>query len=859
MTEGTAASPALFTASLSTPSSSTVTVAFATADGTATSADYVGTSGTLTCLPGTTTQTVHVDIIADTTHEPGETFVVNLTNAVNATIVDAQAVGTIVNDDPTPEIAITDATGTEGTAAGPALFTTSLSTPSSSTVTVAFATADGTATSADYVGTSGTLTFLPGTTSQTVHVDIIADTTHEPNETFVVNLTNAVNASIADAQAVGTIVNDDPAPEIAITDTTVTEGTAAGPALFTASLSTPSSSTVTVAFATADGTATSADYVGTSGTLTFLPGTTSQTVHVDIIADTTHEPDESFVVNVTNAVNASIADAQAVGTIVNDDPAPEIAITDATVAEGTVVGPALFTASLSTPTSSTVTVAFVTADGTATRADYVGTSGTLTFLPGTTSQTVRVDIIADTTHEPDETFVVNLTDPVNATIADAQAVGTIVNDDSAPEIAITDATVTEGTAVGPALFTASLSTPSSSTVTVAFATADGTATSADYVGTSGTLAFPPGTTNQTVSVDIIADTTQEPDESFVVNLTNAVNATIADAQAVGTILNDDVIRMGDIAADFGDLGLWVLYNGTPLSVGDDDGFVDGFKDDDLAEDQWGQIHPLSPAHLASGDIDGNGQDDLIVDFPGFGVWIWQNNSGPWRLLHPFNVSDVQTGDFDGNGLDEIILDVPGFGVWIFYNNATFSLLHTVNAAGIATGDIDGDGRDDAIVNFPGFGVWIWQNNSLPWRLLHPFNLTDIVTGDWDANGQAEIILDFPGFGLWVFENNTGFGLLHPLSSANMTTGDIDGGERADVVVTFPGFGVWVWRNNSAWKQLHPADASLSTTADIDGSGRSDVVLAFPGFGIWAWLNDGGFAQLHPFNPEDMETGNYDGS
>ena len=236
--------------------------------------------------------------------------------------------------------------------------------------------------------------------------------------------------------------------------------------------------------------------------------------------------------NVTNAVNATIVDAQAVGTIVNDDPTPEIAITDATVTEGTAAGPALFAASLSTPSSSTVTVAFATADGTATSADYVGTSGTLTCLPGTTSQTVSVDIIADTTREPDETFVMNLTHAVDATIVDAQAVGTIVNDDPTPEIAITDATVTEGTAVGPALFTASLSTPSSSTVTVAFATADGTATSADYVGTSGTLTFPPGTTSQMVSVDIIADTTREPDETFVMNLTHAVDATIADAQAV---------------------------------------------------------------------------------------------------------------------------------------------------------------------------------------------------------------------------------------------------------------------------------------------------------------------------------------
>lgn len=99
--------------------------------------------------------------------------------------------------------------------------------------------------------------------------------------------------------------------------------------------------------------------------------------------------------------------------------------------------------------------------------------------------------------------------------------------------------VTEGNAgTADAVFTVSLSAASAEPVTVAFATADGSATAgSDYVATSGTLVFDPGTTMLTVTVN--GDTLYEPDETFSVDLGNATNATIADAQGQATIRNDD--------------------------------------------------------------------------------------------------------------------------------------------------------------------------------------------------------------------------------------------------------------------------------------------------------------------------------
>ena len=156
-----------------------------------------------------------------------------------------------------------------------------------------------------------------------------------------------------------------------------------------------------------------------------------------------------------------------------------------------------FTVTLSAPSGRNVTVNYATANATATQpADYTTTSGTLTFTPGQVTKTVSVPVVGDTIDEIDETFVVNLTVPVNVTIADNQGVGTVTDDDPLPSITINDVSLTEATAN--MTFTVTLSGASGKTVTVDYATADGTATSpADYTSAAGTVSFAPGIITRT--------------------------------------------------------------------------------------------------------------------------------------------------------------------------------------------------------------------------------------------------------------------------------------------------------------------------------------------------------------------------
>ena len=346
-------------------------------------------------------------------------------------------------------------------------------------------------------------------------------------------------------------------PSISINDVSISEGDSGTTSFtFTVTLSaTPDPGRdVTVNWWTSNITATTArnDYTAASGKLTFTNGDTAKTVTVLVNGDTNYESDETFYVNLSNATEATISDSQGIGTILNDEAHPTIAINDVSASEGDSGTTSFtFTVTLSKqpypgyPSS----VNWATADGTATttNSDYASASGTLTFTNGgSLTQTVTVNVTGDAYYESDEAFNVNLSNAVNATISDNQGVGTITNDDTAPTIAIGDKSASEGDS-GTTSFTFTVTLSGNSpapgnNVTVNWATADGTATTADsdYTAGNGTLTFTNGgSLTQTVTVNVTGDTDREPYEDFYVNLSGAVNATISDPQGVGTIQNDD--------------------------------------------------------------------------------------------------------------------------------------------------------------------------------------------------------------------------------------------------------------------------------------------------------------------------------
>jgi hypothetical protein len=312
---------------------------------------------------------------------------------------------------------------------------------------------------------------------------------------------------------------------VSASDASCTEGDAGATSCgFPVVLGSPVGEDVAVSYTTADGTARAGgDYSARSGTVVIPAGSVSALILVPVLGDLLDEDDETLTVQLTSAPKALIADALASGTIVDDDPTPTLTIADAAVTEGNSGTTAMsFAVSLSAPSGRPVSFLATTADGTAAAgADYRALSERRAILPGQTAGWVRVDALGDRVAEPTEAFSVHLTEPSNVVLADDHATGTI-NDDDLPGISVDDVGVVEPrTGTRDAVFTVTITPAPAGTVTVDYATEDGTAVALDdYAPASGQLSFDAANVARTIAVAVNADSLVEHSETFKLRLSN---------------------------------------------------------------------------------------------------------------------------------------------------------------------------------------------------------------------------------------------------------------------------------------------------------------------------------------------------
>ena len=177
------------------------------------------------------------------------------------------------------------------------------------------------------------------------------------------------------------------------------------------------------------------DFTTTSGTLTFGPGETIKSFTVAIINDVTDENTETVNLTLSNPTGFTLGTRNTAVLRINDnDPPPTLSITDSSVGEGdSGLTDIQFKLNLSMASGRTLSVRYNTFPGTAGgNIDYQEnfTNFTVTFAPGEATKTITARVIGDTNVEPNETFLVNLSLPTNVTLADPQAVATIIDDDS---------------------------------------------------------------------------------------------------------------------------------------------------------------------------------------------------------------------------------------------------------------------------------------------------------------------------------------------------------------------------------------------------------------------------------------------
>ena len=512
-----------FPVTLSTASGRRTSVSYTVSPGSATEGTDYSVSpvkGDLVFRAGVTTRYIDVEVLGDAQQEPHETLYATLSSPVHLRVTDGSAVGTIYDTDE-PDLAVSNATVQEGDTA---VFEVTLSKAGTSTVTFDYATSDGTAKSpGDYTRSTATETIPAGDTSTRIKVPTTEDAVTEGTETFNLTISNVKEAALVDGPAKGTIVDDDPVPSMSVADTSAVEG---NDEVFTVTLSKVSDQDVRVEWATADGTAKSpGDYVGNHGVVSIPAGHHTGTFSVKTVDDKVDEANQTFTVRLSGAHNATIGTETATATIIDND-GPSVSIGDAHATEGQDI---VFPVTLSHTSTQDIHVDYQTANGTAKApGDYTTASGTVTIPAGHLMEQITVKTADDAVDEPDETFKVELSTPVHATIGDGTAEGMIVdNDAAAPTVAIVGTVdVTEG---WHASLDVTLSGPSEKTVTVTWSTADDSAKAPhDYTAVSnGTLTFAPGETTKSAVVETLTGDGPEPDEWFFVNLTDATNATLS--------------------------------------------------------------------------------------------------------------------------------------------------------------------------------------------------------------------------------------------------------------------------------------------------------------------------------------------
>ena len=274
----------------------------------------------------------------------------------------------------------------------------------------------------------------------------------------------------------------------------------------------------------------------------------------------------------------------------------------------------------------------------------------------------------------------------------------------------------------------------------------------------------------------------------------------------------------------------------------------------LRQTSWIQVNSLSPESMATGDLDGNGLDDLVLDFGTRGrVGLDESRE--------LAVSEPAESDAPGNGRPRqqrkgtrwcSISRAPGCGSGgttrrgrCCTRSAHDTWLPRTSMAWLG---------EELIVNFQGGnGLWTLVNN-MTWVQLHGFDVTTMIMVDLNNNGSAELIASFPTYGVWVYMYGGAWSLVHSFEAQRMAALHLDGGTQIDLVFDFgAAYGLWTYRNSSVWAQLHPAVSQGLAVGDFTADGKDDLVVGFGGAGLWKYSN-GAWSQLHTAGPGGLATG-----
>ena len=523
--------------------------------GTATSgSDFSALVGSVTITNGSSTATVVVTPIDDSSAESNETVVLTLTSSPNYSIgASNSATVTIADNEATVTVTSGDPNASEQ---GPdnGTFTFTRNTTSGNLV-INYTTTGSTATSgSDYTALPGSVTISNGSTSATITVIPIDDPTVEPNETVIVAISSSANYTIGSPNsATVTISDNEPTITVTATDPNAAEqGTDAG--LFTVTRTNTNGNLVvnyTVA-GTATGTSNS-DYTALSGVVTISDGSSTATISVIPVDDSVSEGNETVILTLSTSANYTVGTPDsATVTIVDNEPTLNVTTTDTNVAEqGQDVGVFTITRDIVGGALAVKYSMSGPANNGGANADYSSLSGTVTIPSGSSSVDVTLTPIDDAVAEGDEVAILTII-PVTPTPTytigtSSTAMVTIHDNESTVNVFATDADAAEQSQ-DPGVFTFTRTNTNGSLV-VNY-TISGTGTNGtDYSSIASSVTFAAGSSTTTVTITPIDDSTAEGPETVILSINSSTNyftgtsssdtVTIADNESTVTLVATD--------------------------------------------------------------------------------------------------------------------------------------------------------------------------------------------------------------------------------------------------------------------------------------------------------------------------------
>jgi|GEM_PF-2003658 len=242
---------------------------------------------------------------------------------------------------------------------------------------------------------------------------------------------------------------------------------------------------------------------------------------------------------------------------------------------------------------------------------------------------------------------------------------------------------------------------------------------------------------------------------------------------------------------------------------------------------------------------GNG---IVCDFgAAYGLWYW-DQAGGWKRWNASAPTQLLAADFNGDGLDELMATFTGYGLYT-YNPSTSTWVR-INASIPESMIRLGNG---IVCDFgAAYGLWYWDQAG-GWKRWNASAPTQLLAADFNGDGLDELMATFTGYGLYTYNPSTStwvrINASIPESMIRLGNG---------IVCDFgAAYGLWYWDQVGGWKRWNASDPDKLLAIDLNNDGKEDLIASFAAYGLYNYdPATGGWIRINASLPDSMKGVNF---